>query len=320
MKSRWVEFDQRDEVIEYIDWLHKSTSLPVSRLLSWLKLSPGKFYDWKKRFNMPNTHNGKIPRDWWLADWEKDAIEAYFIQHPREGYRRLTYMMLDGDVVACAPSTVYRVLKQINLLGRSNAKPSKKGTGFEQPQKPNQDWHIDITYLNLSGTFYYMCSVLDGFSRRIMHWEIKESMKEAEVELILQRALEKAPGATPKVISDNGPQFLAKDFKEFIRLAGMTHVRTSPFYPQSNGKQERMQGSVKNECIRERNPSSLEEANRFVEEYVEYYNNQRLHSAIGYITPMDIYEGREAAIFEARDRKLELARQSRKASSEKQVA
>ena len=109
-------------------------------------------------------------------------------------------------------------------------------------------------------------------------------MTEADVETILQRALEKFPSAKPRIISDNGPQFIAKDFKEFIRLAGMTHVRTSPYYPQSNGKQERMQGTVKRECIREKCPRTVEEARRWVGEYIERYNTQRLHSAIGYVT------------------------------------
>jgi putative transposase len=72
-----------------------------------------------------------------------------------------------------------------------------------------------------------------GYSRFIVHWEIREKMEEIDVETILQRARERFPAATPKIISDNGPQFIAKDFKEFIRVAGMTHVRTSPYYPQT---------------------------------------------------------------------------------------
>jgi len=91
-----------------------------------------------------------------------------------------------------------------------------------------------VTFINVAGTFYYLTSVLDGFSRYIVHWEIREQMTEADVETIVQRALEKHPGEKPRIISDNGPQFIARDFNEFIRLAGITHVRTSPFYPQSN--------------------------------------------------------------------------------------
>jgi transposase InsO family protein len=170
---------------------------------------------------------------------------------------------------------------------------------------------VDISYLNLAGTFYYLCSVLDGHSRYLVHWEIRESMTEAEVEIILQRAREKFPQATPRIISDNGPQFIARDFKEFIRLCGMTHVRTSPFYPQSNGKIERWHQSLKGECIRPGVPLSIEDARRLVGRYVDHYNGVRLHSAIGYVAPLAKLEGREPQIFAERDRKLEAARRKR---------
>jgi len=228
-----------------------------------------------------------------------------------EGYRRLTFMMLDGDVVAASPSSVWRVLSQAGLLQRWNKKPSLKGTGFQQPLRPHEHWHVDVSYINIAGTFYYLCSVLDGASRYIAHWEIRESMKEAEVEIILQRAREKFPNASPRIISDNGPQFIAKDFKEFIRICGMTHVRTSPYYPQSNGKIERWHKSIKTECIRPGVPLSLEDARRIVELWVNHYNTVRLHSAIGYIAPLDKLEGRETQIFAERDRKLEAARLQR---------
>jgi len=220
-------------------------------------------------------------------------------------------MMLDDDIVAVSPSSVYRVLKQANRLDRKWQKTSKKGTGFVQPLAPHKHWHVDISYLNLGGTFYYLCSLLDGYSRFIVHWEIRESMTEQEVETIIQRALEKHPGETPRIISDNGPQFIAKDFKTFIRLLGMTHVRTSPYYPQSNGKLERWHGSIKRECIRPAAINSLEEARRKVAEYVEHYNHVRLHSAIGYVAPADKLVGLEKVIFAERDRKLEEARARR---------
>jgi putative transposase len=159
---------------------------------------------------------------------------------------------------------------------------------------------------------------LDGYSRFIVHWEIRESMTEQDVETIIQRAREKFPGETPRIISDNGPQFIAKDFKTFIRLCGMTHVRTSPYYPQSNGKLERWHGSIKRECIRPGAIESLEEARRKVADYVEHYNHVRLHSAIGYVTPNDRLCGLEEVIFAERDRKLDEARARRQQS--RQVA
>ena len=128
----------------------------------------------------------------------------------------------------------------------------------------------------------------------------------------LERAKERYPGVKPRVISDNGPQFIAKDFKEFIRISGMTHVRTSPYYPQSNGKIERWHKSLKGECIRPGTPLSLADARRLVKGYVEHYNNVRLNSAIGYITPKDMLAGRQQEIHRERDRKLEVAREQRK--------
>jgi len=288
------------------------TEISQERLVGWLGLSRSKYYTWRQRFGKANEHNGLVPRDHWLLPWECEAIKAYWKANPEEGYRRLTYMMMDADIVAISPSTVYRVLKKAGLLDLRVEKPSRKGTGFVQPEGPHQEWHIDVTYVNLSGTFYYLCSVLDGYSRYIVHWELRESMKEADVELIVQKALEAFPGEKPKLISDNGPQFTARDFKDFIRLSGMTHVRTSPYYPQSNGKQERMQGTVKKECIREKCPKDAEEARRWLGQYIQRYNTQRLHSAIGYVSPLDMLQGRQKEIHQARDRKLEAAREKRR--------
>ena len=281
--------------------------------LLWLGLATSKWHSWKNRYGKANEHNAWIPRDHWLEAEEKQAIVEFHARYPLEGYRRLTFMMLDADVVACSPSSVYRVLKAAGLLDRHNGKPSPKGKGFVQPLRPHEHWHVDVSYLNIGGTFYYLCSLLDGCSRSIVHWEIRETMTEPEVEQIIQRARERFPGVTPRIISDNGPQFIAKDFKEFIRICGMTHVKTSPYYPQSNGKIERFHRTLKGDCIRTETPLSLEDARRIVARYVEHYNTVRLHSAIGYVTPRDKLEGRESALFAERDRKLEQARERRKA-------
>ena len=284
----------------------------MTHLLNWLGLAPSKYYNWQQRYGKVNEHNALIPRDFWLEDWERQAIIDFHKKNPLEGYRRLTFMMLDQDVVAISPSSVYRVLSSAGLLKRWNNKPSKKGTGFIQPLKPHEHWHIDISYINICGTFYYLCSLLDGCSRTIIHWELREKMTEKDVEIILQRAREKYPQATPRIISDNGPQFIAKDFKEFIRIAGMTHVRTSPYYPQSNGKLERWHKTIKTECIRPKVPLSLEEARVQITSYIIHYNDTRLHSSLGYIAPKDKLEGREKQIFKERDSKLEAAREARK--------
>lgn len=253
-----------------------------------------------------------MPRDHWLTDDEKERICSFARAHPLEGYRRLTFMMLDADQVACSPSSVYRVLKGAGLLAGSSPAPTKKGTGFVQPLLPHEHWHVDVSHLNIAGTFYFLCSILDGCSRFIVHHEIREKMEESDVEIIIQRAREAFPNAKPRIISDNGPQFIAKDFKEFIRIAEMTHVKTSPYYPQSNGKIERWHKTFKGDCIRIKVPLSVGEARRHASEYVEHYNTVRLHSAIGYVTPRDKLDGKDTEIFAERDRKLAEARERRK--------
>lgn len=292
--------------------------MPTVRFIAWLNLLPGKFYAWKKRYGKANEHNSKVPRDHWLQQWEKQAILDFHERYPLEGYRRLTFMMLDQNVVAVSPSSTYRVLKAAGRLDRWNRKPSRKGQGFSQPKGPHRHWHIDVAYINIAGTFYYLCSILDGYSRYLVHWELREAMKESDVETILQRAREKHPGARPRLISDNGPQFIARDFKSFIRIAGMTHVRTSPYYPQSNGKIERWHRTLKTTTIRPNAPDSVRAARELVGDFVEHYNTVRLHSALGYVTPADKLAGREQQIWTERDNKLEAARERRRQRRDEQ--
>lgn len=284
----------------------------MRRIVQWLGIARGKYCSWRDRYGKVNEHNGWMPRDHWLEPWEREAIVGYFDRHPREGYRRLAFMMMDEDVVAASPSTVYRVLSRAGRLDRWSRGTSQKGKGFAQPLAPHEHWHIDIAYLNLGGTFYYLCSILDGASRAVVHWDIRESMREGDVECVLERAKERYPEARPRIISDNGPQFIAKDFKEYIRISGMSHVRISPYYPQSNGKLERWHRTVKSDAVRPAQVETLEEARRVVARFVDYYNKVRLHSAIGYIAPLDFMAGRAKEIWAARDQKLEAARELRR--------
>lgn len=181
--------------------------------MSWLGLQPTVFYRWQKEFfengasafeqkarsnhsaeqeriaySKVNEHNGWVPRDFWLEDWEKQAIIGFHLKNPLEGYRPLTFMMMDADIVAVSPTSVWRVLGQAGLLSKWNGKPSKKGTGFEQPLAAHQHWRVDVSYINISGTFYYLCSILDGCSRYIVNWDLRESMTEADIEISLEWA------------------------------------------------------------------------------------------------------------------------------------
>jgi len=281
------------DIVDTVRHYARLSDLPAKRFVPWLGIGRSKFHDWQRRYGRVNEHNALIPRDHWIEEWERQAIIRFYLEHRTDACRRVTLrtatsdMMLDLSIVAVSPTTTWRVLSRAGLLRRWATAPSKKGGGFDQPLGPHEHGHVDVSHLNIRGTFFYLCRVLDGCSRFIVHWDIRLSMTEMDVEIVLQKAHEQFPEASPRVISDNGPQFIASDvpvrndFKEFIRLSGMTHVRTSPHYPQSNGKVERWHKTLKSECIRPKTPLSLEETRRVVAVYVDYHNNQRLHSAIG---------------------------------------
>jgi putative transposase len=167
-----------------------------------------------------------------------------------------------------------------------------------------------VNWAGLSRSKFYHWR--ERYGKANEHWQLRCSMTEADVEIIIQAAVENYPGAKARVITDNGPQFIARDFKEFIRIAGLTHVKTSPYYPQSNGKIERWHQTLKANCLRPGCPLSIEDARRLVERFVTHYNTVRLHSAIGYITPADRLADRHLEIFAARDKKLDAARQNPK--------
>jgi putative transposase len=162
--------------VDFVRPWSEKTEIGAGRFIRCLDIPASKFYNWRERYGKVNEHNGWVPRDFWLEDWEKQAIIAFHLKNPLEGYRRLTFMMLDADIVAVSPASVWRVLSRAGLLRKWNGKPSKKGTGFEQPPQPHQHWHIDVSYLNVCATFYYLCSILDGYRRFLVHWDLRESM------------------------------------------------------------------------------------------------------------------------------------------------
>ena len=280
--------------------------------LKLLKISPSKYYNWVERKGLPNQINRDTPNSTWLLPEENEMIVSFCQDKIEEGYRRLSYMMLDEDIVAASPSTVFRVLKRNDLLNRwSTKKPSSKGTGFIQPLKPNDHWHTDISYVNILGTFFFLMTVLDGFSRKVLHHELRANMTEADVEIVMQRTLELYPDAKGNLITDNGSQYISKDFKVFIKDSGLNHIRTSVAYPQSNGKIERFHRTIKSEKIRVSSFVDIKDARDQINNYITEYNGERLHSAIDYLTPNDVFNGLKERRLAERKIKLDNARIAR---------
>lgn len=298
--------------MEYITEKQNRTGISSKALLKWLGISRSKYYDWLGRDSLFISHNGQVPKSHWILQWEKEEIISYAQHHPMEGYRRLTYMMLDEDVVAVSPSTVYRVLKKAGLLNRWNVvSTNMKNKGFTQPKKFNEHWHIDIKYVNFKGTFLFLISIIDGYTRYIVHHELRTHMQESDVEIVVQRAVEKYPDVKPRLISDNGTQFISKDFASYMRTVGLQHVRTSGMYPQSNGKIERFHRTMHRECLQQKSLINLEDARRQVAEFIEFYNTKRLHSSLFYLTPYDYVNNKVEKRLEERRSKLSSAKMNR---------
>jgi putative transposase len=310
----WVTSEIRDKVIETILYYKKRTGKPLKELISYAGISRGKFYEWKERYRIPNNHNGNIPRLYWLMREEKDAIIEYARKNEdKEGYRRLCYKMIDEDVAYASPSTVYRILKEEDLLnGYITRKESKKGDGYKQPERPHEEWHTDITYVNVLGSFMFLVVVIDGYSRFVVKHELRKGMKDKDVCYVLQKAHERFPKEKPRIISDRGGQFISRELKNYLRYVGLKQTYISTGYPQSNGKIERFFKTAKEECIRRNSFLSIDDARKVIDRYIEQYNYNRLHSAIDYVTPYDMLTGRKERILEGRKRKLKNARRIRK--------
>lgn len=311
----WVEPEIRDAVVNHITYLSFRSSIPVKKLLPHIGLCKTKFYKWVKRLGKCNNHNGNIPKSHWLTPEEIKLIEEFARDHYsnndyflKDGYRRIAYQMVDLDIVAVHPSSVYRVLKKAGLLNKWNTvKKSTKGKGFNQPGHPHRDWHVDIKYLNFKGSFLFLITVIDGFSRYVIHHEIRHTMNEYDVELTIQKAKDKYPDATPRIISDNGGQFISKDFKTFIKEAELLHIRTSVNYPEANGKIERWHRTISEECLRIKNPITFDDFKVYIEDYINFYNTKRLHASLFYLTPEDFLLGRVKNRIKQREEKFIMA-------------
>lgn len=190
--------------------------------------------------------------------------------------------------------------------------PKKKG--FDQPTEPHEHWHTDISYISYKGMRFYLICVLDGFSRAILAWDIRLSMESFDAYMVLYRACLKWVSTTninPRIISDNGSQFLTKEYKKILHEFEMTHVRTSVNHPQSNGKLERFHKTIKHERIRDLPRITIEQFRRDIGDWIDHYNTERLHSAINYLPPMKVLLGEGETILEERRNKLAIGKVKR---------
>lgn len=276
--------------------LRVRASFPVKQALAVLALPRSTFFDWSRVKGKSPRPIITAPKSHYITPEERTAVITFAKAHPGNGYQRLSYMIANAGVAAVRPSTVHTILKEAGLIGRwTTPPPGTHKIGFDQPSAPHEQWHTDIAYLNILGTQYFLISVLDGFSRAIIHHEVRVQMETKDVEIVLQRALDTLPKHTPRprIISDNGSQYVSGQFKSFLRETGCVHSKARVRHPQSNGKIERWHKSIKTECVRKTALGDLDEARTVIAAYVTNYNQVRLHSAIHYLTPAEALKGHD---------------------------
>ncbi len=304
-----MSLEERTRAEQAIVCLKKKTGLPLERLLRYAGISNRTWREWQERRGEETKHNNNTPKQHHLTPEEIKAIVMYCSANPLKGYRVQCYEMIDKNVAYVSAGSVYNVIRR-NDLGKkwAEVETEMKKKGFDQPEAVHEQWHIDFSYIKIGSVFYYFLGILDGYSRRMLNWKLCKTMEGLNAEILAAQTKELYPEAeSPRLISDNGGQFISKDFEELIVFLKMGHTLTSANHPQSNGKLERFHRTLKSEHVRRAAYVNYEDACIRMSEWIAYYNSQRLHSAILYLTPNDVFYGRAQSRLAERTEKLHTA-------------
>jgi len=297
-----------------IDRLRKQTGWTRQMIIDLFGLTRQRLNRWVKELEEPEDIVARKIFTRILPE-EMEAVIAYrtLSEECRNlGYRKFTWTLVDENIAFLSESSIYRLLKSANLLGPS----FKMSDGAEKeyqykPRHVHHHWHTDLAYVKLGIEHYYLIFMLDGYSRYILDWELMTDMTGNSVELFTQSVIDKYPEATPMIIHDNGVQFISHEFKRMLKANHCVDVPTRVKHPETNGKGERLVGLIRQEALRPNSPAYYGEAVRVIGRYVEEYNNDRYHSGIGYLKPVDVFHGRDKKILAERKIKLARARQER---------
>jgi len=284
------------------------TGLPLKVLLKYAGIPQRTWNEWGERCDIDTRHNNNIPRTYHLTQEEIEVIVGYCTDNPLKGYRMLCWEMIDRNVAFVSCSSVYNVIKRYNLGKKWAEATEMKKKGFDQPKAVHEQWHIDFSYIKIGTVFYYFLGILDGYSRRMLNWRLCQNMEGINAEILVTETKELYPAAKEvRLINDNGSQFISKDFKELLVLLEIRQTFTSANHPQSNGKLERFNRTLKSEHVRRSAYINYQDACNRMAQWITYYNSQRLHSAIWYLTPDDVFYGRTENRLAERKEKLHTA-------------
>ena len=261
------------------------------------------YYRWRQRQDAVK-HRG---RPWnKVTPNEERRILAVAREFPDLSSRQLAVWVTDHEGFAVSESTVYRILCREGLVKRQEIQPMAADEYHTKTTRPHQMWATDASYFKVVGWgYYYLVTVMDDYSRFILGWKLQKDMSSHSLIEVVQKAVD-ATGMTDvpvedrtKLLSDNGAGYVSRSFRDYLNLVGIRHIQAAPYHPQTNGKVERYQQSLKKEVnqLPYELPSQLEEA---ITAFVDYYNYRRYHKALGNVTPDDVISGRREAILQRR--------------------
>lgn len=303
--------EQKRMVVEEVGrWV-----VPTRVALRHMGIPPSTYYRWRSAYRRGGLEaledRSPAPHRIWnqVTDTERDTVIEQALLHPEEPSRQIAFLVTDGCGFSVSESTVYRILKAKGLIPDREMKGFPAGNEYlDKPTRVNEQWQTDATYLKVVGWgWYFLISILDDVSRRILAWRLQSKMDGAAFSEVVQDALEATgldhapPVRKPRLLSDNGSGLVGKAFQGYLEGAGLTHILASPYHPQTNGKIERYHRSLKERVLLIAHTMPWDLADD-IAAFVAYYNSERYHEALSNVTPDDVYFGRREAILEARDK------------------
>jgi putative transposase len=294
---------------------------PAVRTLQALGMSRRSYYRWLKEEAWARALPAEPVRPVQLYEalpQEKEAVLAYARKHPELRHREMAWRMVDEDVACLSPSTVYRILKEADLVCPWRRRTKRRREAEEKPVRPNQRWVTDLMAIAIKAGTYYLVCFMDEYSRYIVHHELLTGMDGTTVSLAGQAAIDQLPKGVdgkpidkPVIQSDNGSGYIAREFLLVLKENGLSQHRIKPHCPEENGTMERANRTLR-ERLEEEELTDLLQAKDVLAKVVRWYNEERLHSALGYLPPAEYYRGDPKTCQEERRRKLAQARHRRK--------